>query len=167
MRLSSPCWYLQSFPFRWQLWQCGEAPSHCLVLDDGRANKNTGNSNNPTNKAPTDKARRESWKKKKAQHTLILLSRQGTQAVVTCLRGVFFGFSGSGCIVTESESAAATNGTAQNSLFVGRYVRRSRFGLSRYYHRLNRHPGLIGRQRAYYAASSRRGQRREGMKERG
>lgn len=29
-------------------------------------------------------------------HTLILLSRQGTQAVVTCLRGAFFGFSGSG-----------------------------------------------------------------------
>lgn len=30
------------------------------------------------------------------QHTLILLSRQGTQAVVTCFRGAFLGFSGSG-----------------------------------------------------------------------
>jgi hypothetical protein len=29
-------------------------------------------------------------------HTLILLSRHGTQAVVTCLRGAFFGRSGSG-----------------------------------------------------------------------
>lgn len=31
-------------------------------------------------------------------HTLILLSRHGTQAVVTCLRGAFFDFSGSGDI---------------------------------------------------------------------
>lgn len=32
-------------------------------------------------------------------HTLILLSRHGTQAVVTCLRGAFFGRSGSGDMV--------------------------------------------------------------------
>lgn len=30
------------------------------------------------------------------RHTLILLSRQGTQAVVTCFRGAFLGLSGSG-----------------------------------------------------------------------
>lgn len=31
-RLSSPCWYLQSFPFLSQLRQCGVVPSHCIVV---------------------------------------------------------------------------------------------------------------------------------------
>jgi hypothetical protein len=35
-------------------------------------------------------------------HTLILLSRQGTQAVVTCLRGAFFVLSGSGDMISRS-----------------------------------------------------------------
>lgn len=41
-------------------------------------------------------------------HTLILLSRHGTQAVVTCLRGAFFVFSGSGDIVYKFESTSST-----------------------------------------------------------
>lgn len=35
----------------------------------------------------------------KRSHTLILLSRQGTQAVVTCFRGARLGFSDCGCMV--------------------------------------------------------------------
>lgn len=38
------------------------------------------------------------------KRTLILLSRQGTQAVVTCLRGALLGFSDSGCIVSGGET---------------------------------------------------------------
>lgn len=40
--------------------------------------------------------RRRSPQGRGSTHTRILLSRQGTHAVVTCLRGAFFGFSGSG-----------------------------------------------------------------------
>lgn len=41
-------------------------------------------------------------------HTLILLSRHGTQAVVTCLRGAFFVFSGSGDMVKRSTTRSLT-----------------------------------------------------------
>lgn len=40
-----------------------------------------------------------SWLGRIRRHTLILLSRHGTQAVVTCFRGAFLGLSGSGDMV--------------------------------------------------------------------
>ena len=105
-RLSSPCWYLHSFPFLWQLWQCGEAPSHYGVVDGvSKSHKNK------TNQSKKYKSKRKRGGKRIGiRHTLILLSRQGTQAVVTCLRPAFLGFSGSGCIILQDRKSAATVG---------------------------------------------------------
>lgn len=58
-RLSSPCWYLHSFPFLWQLWQCGEAPSHYVVDGVSVSGKNK------TKQKWESKSKRKKKKKKK------------------------------------------------------------------------------------------------------
>lgn len=74
-RLSSPCWYLHFFPFFWQFTQSGVAPSHWKTRNESV--QHVRNSN---------------------RHTLILLSRHGTHAVVTCLRCVFLVCAGAGAV---------------------------------------------------------------------